>query len=83
VAEAVRSAEIERVVDPAVDAFDVVAAPEQRLEVGIAWGNDAQVLGPVEGTVAIFIGCVESVGSQSPCCPAVRTGCTSGNDPAC
>jgi hypothetical protein len=56
VAEAVRPAEIERVVDPTINDLDVVATPEQRLEVGIARRNNAQVLGRVEAAVAIFIG---------------------------
>src|SRR5205807_7364039 len=52
-AEAVRASEIQRVIQAAVDRFDVVPSPEQRLEVRIGWRDDADVLGSIEAPGAV------------------------------
>ena len=55
VADAVGAAEPEAVVEAAVDALGIVAAPVEAGEVGVFGGDGPNVLGPIEPPLRVLV----------------------------
>jgi hypothetical protein len=65
VADAVRASEPEAVVESAVDALGVVAAPVEAGEVGVVGGDGSNVFGAIELASNVFVGAVQSEGDDA------------------